>query len=170
MEESTIQEAKKSSVNPMLIAAIILVVLVVAGGVLYVAKKAAHKVKNEAIEHMTNMPVHTSPTVAATGSATPSMTTDNSTNTVTVNIEAGSFYFKPSEIKVKKGQTVKIVFHAVSMMHNFSIDAFNVRGPLTRDGDTSTVQFVADKVGTFQYYCAVGNHKQMGQVGTLTVE
>jgi uncharacterized cupredoxin-like copper-binding protein len=32
------------------------------------------------------------------------------------------------------------------------------------------VQFVADKTGTFEFYCSVGNHRQMGMVGTLVVQ
>lgn len=87
-----------------------------------------------------------------------------------VEVEAGSFYYKPNEIKVKKGEKVKIVLKSVSMMHNFVIDELNVQIPITKSGETGTVEFVADKVGTFTYYCSVGQHRKNGQEGKLIVE
>ncbi len=90
--------------------------------------------------------------------------------TKTFNVEAGSFYFKPNQIKVNKGDKVKIVISAVDMMHDFVIDELGVKAPVTPNGTSSTIEFVASEVGEFEYYCSVGNHKQMGQVGTLIVE
>ena len=37
-------------------------------------------------------------------------------------------------------------------------------------GQIDEVEFVVDKAGTFEYYCSVGNHRQMGMVGKLIVE
>ncbi|PIV62612.1 hypothetical protein COZ39_02060 [Candidatus Roizmanbacteria bacterium CG_4_10_14_3_um_filter_33_21] len=88
----------------------------------------------------------------------------------TVEVESGSYYYKPNAITVKKDERVKIVMHSVSMMHDFNIDELNVKIPIVKNGDTSTVEFIADKVGTFEYYCSVGQHRQMGQVGKLIVE
>lgn len=87
----------------------------------------------------------------------------------TIEIEAGSFYYKPNQISLKKGEKVKIVMNSVSMMHDFVIDELNVKLPITKSGDTGTVEFTADKVGTFEYYCSVGQHRKMGQVGKLIV-
>jgi len=86
-----------------------------------------------------------------------------------INMEAGSFYYKPNTITVKKGETVKIVMHSVSMMHDFNIDELNVRMPIVKNGDTGIVEFTADKVGTFEYYCSVGQHRANGQVGKITI-
>jgi len=87
-----------------------------------------------------------------------------------INVEAGSFYYKPNVMKVKKGETVRIVLKAVSMMHDFNIDELGVKMPIIKDGDTGTVEFVADTIGTFEYYCSVGQHRANGQIGTITVE
>lgn len=87
----------------------------------------------------------------------------------TIEVEAGSFYYKPNTITVKKGEKVKIVMKSVSMMHDFNIDELGVKIPIAKDGETGTVEFTADKVGAFEYYCSVGKHRQLGQVGTLTV-
>lgn len=90
-------------------------------------------------------------------------------NLKTIDIEAGSFYYKPNEISLKKGEKVKIILHSVSMMHDFNIDELNVKLPITKNGETGSVEFTADKVGTFEYYCSVGQHRKMGQVGKLVV-
>lgn len=87
-----------------------------------------------------------------------------------IDVEAGSFYYTPNQITVKKGQKIKIVLHSVSMMHDFNIDELQVKLPIVKNGETGTVEFVADRVGKFEYYCSVGQHRQMGQIGTLIVE
>lgn len=86
-----------------------------------------------------------------------------------VNMEAGSFYYKPNTITAKKGQKIKVVLSGKDMMHNFNIDELKVKSPLVMAGKTTTVEFTADKVGTFEFYCSVGNHRAQGQVGTLVV-
>ena len=100
----------------------------------------------------------------------PAVAGASDTTVKTIDVEAGSFYYKPDTITVKKGQKVKIVLHAVSMMHDFNIDELNVKAPITKNGDTSTVEFTPDKTGTFEYYCSVGQHRANGQVGKITVE
>ncbi|PIY69347.1 hypothetical protein COY90_01080 [Candidatus Roizmanbacteria bacterium CG_4_10_14_0_8_um_filter_39_9] len=87
-----------------------------------------------------------------------------------VNLEAGSFYYKPNVIEITKGQKIKIVMNSVSMIHDFNIDELGVKIPIVKDGDTGTIEFTADKVGSFEYYCSVGQHRANGQVGTLTVK
>src|SRR5690606_35640871 len=87
-----------------------------------------------------------------------------------IEIEAGSFYYNPDVIRVKKGETVRIVMTSADMMHDFNIDELGVSLPITQSGETNSVTFTANQVGEFEYYCSVGNHRQMGQVGTLIVE
>lgn len=90
--------------------------------------------------------------------------------TLTYTVDGGNFYFTPSVIKVKKGDTVVINFKNDGGFHNWVLDEFNVTMDPIKGGATSTVQFVADKVGTFEYYCSVGSHRQMGMKGQLIVE
>lgn len=87
-----------------------------------------------------------------------------------ITMDAGAFYYSVKEIKVKKGEKVKIVMTSKDMMHDFNIDELNVKLPITKSGETNTVEFTADKVGTFEYYCSVGQHRKMGQVGNIIVE
>lgn len=86
------------------------------------------------------------------------------------NISGANFSFTPNEIKVKKGDTVKINFTNQGGTHDLVIDEFNVRTKLVQSGESDTVEFVADKAGTFEFYCSVANHRAMGMVGKLIVE
>lgn len=95
---------------------------------------------------------------------------DNSVDVVTIEMKGDKFRFSPSEIKVKQGQKVKVVLASVDMPHNFYLDEFQVVGPTAQPGQSTTVEFVATKKGEFEYYCAVGQHRAKGMVGTLTVE
>ena len=78
-------------------------------------------------------------------------------------------HFSLNEIKVKKGDTVKITITNTAGTHDFVLDEFNVakETPLNQP---VVVEFVADKVGTFEYYCSKYNHRQLGQKGNLIVE
>lgn len=97
-------------------------------------------------------------------------TGSKNTSKKVIKITAGNYYYSIKEIKVKKGDRVKINLTVIGGTHNFVIDEFNVESDLISGGDTTTVEFVADKVGTFVYYCSMPNHRQLGQAGILTVE
>lgn len=87
-----------------------------------------------------------------------------------ISVEGGGFYFKPNQIKVKKGQKVTIVFNSVGGSHDFVIDELDVKAPLTAAGKSSTVEFTPETSGSFEFYCSVGNHRAQGMQGTLIVE
>ena len=81
-----------------------------------------------------------------------------------------NFAFTPETIEVSKGDTVKITFQNAVGFHDLKLDEFT--GAATKQlkvGESETIEFVADKVGDFEYYCSVGNHRAMGMKGTLTV-
>ena len=80
------------------------------------------------------------------------------------------FFFSPTIIKVKNGDTVKITFKNNEGFHDLKIDEFNVATQKIKAGDEEMVTFVADKVGSFEYYCSVGDHRAKGMVGTIVVE
>lgn len=37
-------------------------------------------------------------------------------------------------------------------------------------GQEDVIEFTPDKAGSFEYYCSVGKHREMGMKGMLTVE
>jgi len=81
-----------------------------------------------------------------------------------------NFAFEPSLITVKKGDKVKITFTNTQGFHDFVVDEFGAATKQFQSPGTEVLEFVADKTGTFEYYCSVGSHRQMGMKGTLKVE
>ena len=95
---------------------------------------------------------------------------DEDGDVVTVDITGRNFEFSQDEIRVKKGQKVRIEFASEQGFHDWVVDEFDAQTKQIPAGDSSAVEFVADKAGEFEYYCSVGNHRQLGMVGTLIVE
>lgn len=88
----------------------------------------------------------------------------------TFKLTAKQWAFDPAEIRVKKGDRVKLEISSVDVAHGFGLPDFNVNQKL-EPGKTVTVEFTADKAGTFTYSCNVlcgTGHKEMK--GKLIVE
>ncbi|MDA1337952.1 MAG: cupredoxin domain-containing protein [bacterium] len=94
---------------------------------------------------------------------------ESDVNTVVINVTGENFKFLPNTITVKKGQAVKVNFESTNGSHNFVVDEFNAKTTQVNTDATTSVEFVADQVGSFEYYCSVGQHRANGMVGTLTV-
>lgn len=88
----------------------------------------------------------------------------------TFEITGEPFSFSVKEMKVKQGDTVKVVFTNKEGFHDWVVDEFGAKTKQLAAGKTETVEFVADKKGTFEYYCSVGAHRANGMVGKLIVE
>ncbi len=85
-------------------------------------------------------------------------------------VTGSNFSFAPSTMTVKKGDRVKITFTDAGGNHDLRIDEFGVATKVLKAGGSETVEFTADKTGSFEYYCSVGSHRAMGMKGTLTVQ
>lgn len=85
-------------------------------------------------------------------------------------INGTNFDFDSKTITVKKGDKVKITFNSTQGFHDFKIDEYGLATKQMQSPGTEVIEFVADKAGSFEYYCSVGSHRQMGMVGTLIVE
>lgn len=81
-----------------------------------------------------------------------------------------NFAFAPNTLSVKKGDKVKITFVNSGGFHDLKIDELNVATKKIQGGAQEVVEFTADKIGSFEYYCSIGEHRAMGMKGTLTVE
>ena len=87
------------------------------------------------------------------------------------DVTGRNYAFDPAEIRVKAGDTMRINFKSENGFHDFQIDEFTgAKTEVLSTGKTQTIEFVADKIGTFEYYCGVGNHRAMGMVGKFIVE
>lgn len=159
----------KSQMNPKLIAVVILIIVLVASlGYFFTQKNRGDT---------SNVQLNSQEAVQEDSMANPSISTDNqSTKTAVtsdssiITVEGGAFFFKPNVIKAKLGQKVTIEFKNTGGSHDFTIDELNVKTKTLGSGETTKVEFTPDKAGSFEYYCSIGNHKQMGMKGTLTVE
>lgn len=86
------------------------------------------------------------------------------------DIVAVQFEFIPSTITVQKGDTVTLNLSSEDVPHGFALAAFNISETLT-PGKITTVEFVADQAGTFNFTCNVAcgsGHSDMS--GQLIVE
>ena len=80
-----------------------------------------------------------------------------------------NFSFEPSMLSVNKGDKVQIIFKNTAGFHDFRIDEFNTSTKRSKAPSEEVIEFVADKAGTFEYYCSVGTHRSMGMKGSLVV-
>ncbi|MDI6721435.1 MAG: cupredoxin domain-containing protein [Candidatus Aenigmarchaeota archaeon] len=94
-------------------------------------------------------------------------------NGIVVNeiiVHGGEYEFQPAQIKVSKGETVRLTFvNAGAVEHNLVIDELSIKTKLLKPQASETVEFVADKTGTFSFYCSVGDHRNQGMEGKLSI-
>ncbi len=124
------------------------------------------------LQTTTTLTVTTGATTAETTTTAVTGGTTGITRDITVvekSVTGSSFKFEPSSIAVNKGDRVKIRFVSADVGHNFVIDGYGQTKVISSGAAAETIEFTADKTGTFEYYCSVGSHKALGMKGTLTV-
>jgi cytochrome c oxidase subunit II len=70
-----------------------------------------------------------------------------------IPMTAKKYEFSPSSIHVKKGERVRLLISAIDHDHGFKLGAFDIQQELKK-GETTTVEFTADKAGTFRFACS----------------
>lgn len=87
-----------------------------------------------------------------------------------IKVSGSEFVFSPKTLTVKAGEKVRIAFkNNGKLSHNITIDELNVASKTISSGETDTVEFVAQKTGSYVMYCSVGNHRQRGLEGSVEV-
>ena len=85
-------------------------------------------------------------------------------------ITASRFQYEPSTLEVQVGDPVKITLKSADGTHGFAIKKLKLKTTIPKGGDPVTVEFVADKAGTYEFacseYCGSGHR---GMKGTLVV-
>ena len=76
--------------------------------------------------------------------------------------------FSLKEMSVKKGDKVRLKVTNTKGVHDFVLDEYSISEE-TPAGEEIVIEFTADKVGEFTYYCSKPGHRAAGQFGTLTV-
>ncbi|AXI10195.1 cytochrome C oxidase subunit II [Oceanobacillus sp. 143] len=75
---------------------------------------------------------------------------EESGKVVEITIHATNFEFDQDEISVNKGDRVKLTLVSDSGTHGIEVEGYDVT---LLDGET--IEFVADEVGTFEFYCNI---------------
>lgn len=87
--------------------------------------------------------------------------------TVVVELVARSWNFEPSEIRVNLGDNVELHIKSVDVTHGFMLSQFGVNEML-EPGQEVNVNFIANKTGTFTFFCNVpcgaGHGSMRGQL------
>jgi cytochrome c oxidase subunit 2 len=87
-----------------------------------------------------------------------------------VKVTAKQFTFEPAEIRVKQGEKVKLEITSVDVDHGFALPTFNLNATL-KPNEMTTLEFVADKKGTFPFFCSIFCGSGHGSMrGSLIVE
>jgi uncharacterized cupredoxin-like copper-binding protein len=112
---------------------------------------------------------------ADTGGAAEASTTTGAVgpDTHTVDLSAADFKFNPSEVTLKRGDVTFKLTNDGQAPHALEIEDVNGQDEETegevQPGDSQTLT-VNMPPGTYEFYCPVGNHKEMGMVGEITVQ
>ena len=78
--------------------------------------------------------------------------------------------FQPTEITIPANTdvTIQLTNNGVAI-HNFVVDELSINSGDFTSGQAGSVTVNAP-AGSYQYYCSVPGHKEIGMVGTLTVQ
>jgi len=81
---------------------------------------------------------------------------------------ASRFRFEPETLQVTEGERVRLTLRSSDTAHGFTIKKLNVRVAVPKTGEPVTVEFVADKPGTYEFkcseYCGSGHGRMKGQI------
>jgi cytochrome c oxidase subunit II len=84
-----------------------------------------------------------------------------------ITMSARKYEFSPNVIRVKQGDHVKLVITAMDRDHGFKLPAYGLNQRLVK-GVATTVEFTADRPGTFPFECSVvcglGHRRMKGQL------
>jgi cytochrome c oxidase subunit 2 len=86
----------------------------------------------------------------------------------TIDVTASRFQFDPATITVAEGERVRLRLHSADRIHAFAIKAFRVKASIPSAGEAVTVDFVADRAGSFDFtcaeYCGTGHARMKGRL------
>ncbi len=92
-----------------------------------------------------------------------------------IKITQKEFSFTPKTVTVPAGPARFVVTNGGTIEHDFMIDALGVNSGMVKPGATVTIPPagrppVVLKKGTYQGYCMVPGHKELGMVITVAVK
>lgn len=70
------------------------------------------------------------------------------------DVTAMKFHFEPSDLEVDQGDHVVVTLRSTDVKHGFRLKPYGIKTVVPKGGDAVTVEFVADKPGTFEFSCS----------------
>lgn len=85
-------------------------------------------------------------------------------------IKATDFSFSPTEVAVSAGQTFFLELQSEVGKHNLVIEKTAFKTKVLNQGETEVLEVNIDQPGTYNFFCSVGSHRQLGMEGKLIVQ
>lgn len=84
-----------------------------------------------------------------------------------IQVTAKKYEFNPSVIEVKQGEHIKLIVTATDHDHGFECGDLHIN-QILKKGQPTTIEFTADKAGTFpsrcSHFCGMGHLKMKGKI------
>jgi plastocyanin len=90
----------------------------------------------------------------------------------TYDITMSNFTFSPNIIEATPGETLTVSLTSIGETHDFVIDELDVQSFLLGSNESQdlTITIPDNASGNvYQFYCSVGNHREMGMVGEIRI-
>lgn len=88
-----------------------------------------------------------------------------------INVAGTEYSFTPKSINLEAGKPVKIVYkNTGTLPHDLVITELGIRTKVIGQGKEDAITFTPDKSGNFAFFCSVGNHRQLGMEGAVSVK
>ncbi len=111
------------------------------------------------------------PTAMETGTMESGMMKKETGVSRKIVVSGDEYSFSPSSIAIQAGETVKIIFKNTGKLpHNFTITELGIATKTISGGQQDSVIVTAEKGGTYNSFCSVGNHRVRGMEGKFTVK
>lgn len=95
----------------------------------------------------------------------------NTTPVREIEVSGNEYSFSPASITVQKGEKVRIIFtNKGALPHNLVIDELGISTKTVVSGQSDSIEFVAESGVSLNFYCSIGNHKNLGMQGEIKVE
>jgi cytochrome c oxidase subunit 2 len=83
-------------------------------------------------------------------------------------ITASKYKFEPASIEVREGDRVKLTLRSADGTHGFGIKSLSLRARIPKGGAPVTLEFLADKPGSYDFvcteYCGKGHKSMKGRL------
>jgi cytochrome c oxidase subunit 2 len=79
---------------------------------------------------------------------------EGAASTKTFDITASKFRFEPETLEVEEGDRVTLTLRSTDVTHGIALKPFRIKTAIPKGGQPVTVEFVAEKAGTFEFRCS----------------